>query len=135
MSVSLLLNKFLFDLTPTTISEISKYLRHIIFLSELKLKGSYDHLNFVIFKNLICALESQSILCGFYSGFYLGLTHDSTHVIISSFVYVMFYSITKLDIPDTNTGYKKHLSIKIKADILVLTTTLFFSRNFYLFLV
>ena len=45
--------------------------RLIIFLSELKLKGSYDHLNFVLFKNLICALGSQFILCGFYSVFYL----------------------------------------------------------------
>ena len=30
----------------------------------------------------------------------------NTVAIISSFVYVMFYSIIKLDIPDTNTGYK-----------------------------
>ena len=38
---------------------------HIIFLSKLKLKGSYDHLNFVIIKNLICALGSQFIYVSF----------------------------------------------------------------------
>ena len=28
---------------------------------------------------------------------------------INSFVYVMFYSIIKLDIPDTNAGYKLNI--------------------------
>ena len=32
-----------------------------------------------------------------------------TVAIISSFVYVMFYSIIKCDIPDTNTGYKLNI--------------------------
>ena len=35
--------------------------------------------------------------------------HMYTVTIISSFVYVMFYSIIKRDIPDTNTGYKLNI--------------------------
>ena len=48
-----------------------------MFLSELKMKGSYNILNFVIFKNLICALESQSIQCSLCSGFYFCWTQAS----------------------------------------------------------
>ena len=35
--------------------------------------------------------------------------HTNTVAIISSFVYVIFYSIIKRDIPDTNTGYKLNI--------------------------
>ena len=64
--------KLSFQFSITIIFEI-QFLVHSVkryyFLKRTKLKGSYYHLNFVIFKKLIFALEVQSILCGFYSGF------------------------------------------------------------------
>ena len=39
----------------------------------------------------------------------VGLLYKYTVAITISFVYVMFYSIIKLDIPGTNTGYKLNI--------------------------